>query len=123
MAQQIRGALEELHAQNSAAAPSAPSALAVSIDPQRDTPARVRSFLRRVSLASRLEYLTGTPAQLRAVWRAYEIVPPHGPRDRGPDRSAYVLLLDKHGSQRVRFYVEQLTPEGLAHDIRRLEGG
>jgi hypothetical protein len=32
-----------------------------------------------------------------------------------------VLLIDRHGRQRIGFPVQQLTPEGLAHDIRRLQ--
>jgi protein SCO1/2 len=32
-----------------------------------------------------------------------------------------VLLIDQRGRQRIGFPVDQLTPEGLAHDIRRLE--
>jgi protein SCO1 len=114
MAQQIRGALDEL----GSGVPVA--ALAVSTDPQADTPARVRDFLSRVSLTGRLEYLTGTAAELKRVWRAYAIVP-GGAHAKGPDRSAYVVLIDRRGVQRVRFYVEELTPEALAHDIRKLQ--
>jgi protein SCO1/2 len=115
IAQQIRGALEELHTRV--------PALAVSLDPEADSHARVSDFLRRVSLTGRLDFLTGTPNELRAVWRAYAIVPPTSAHQRGPDRAAYVLLIDQRGVQRVRFYVEQLTPEGLSHDIRKLEAG
>jgi protein SCO1/2 len=32
-----------------------------------------------------------------------------------------VLLIDKQGRQRIGFPVDQLTPEGLVHDIRKLE--
>ena len=41
----------------------------------------------------------------------------------GPDyeHSAYVLLVDKRGRQRVGFPFEQLTAERLLHDIRRLK--
>jgi protein SCO1 len=113
IAQQIRGALDEL--------PGRPiPALAVSVDPAGDTPARIGAFLRETSLTGRLQYLTGSPAQLRAVWRAYAVVPASA----GPtayERSAFVLLLDKAGAPRVDFPVEELTPEALAHDIRRLQ--
>ncbi len=114
IAQQIRGALDEL--------PGRPvPALAVSVDPAGDTPARIRAFLRENSLSGRMEYLTGTPARLRAVWRAYAVVPASA----GPpayERSAFVLLLDKAGAPRVEFPLEELTPEALAHDIRKLQG-
>ena len=38
------------------------------------------------------------------------------------DRSASVFLLDRTGRQRVLFQLEELTPETLAHDIRKLDG-
>jgi protein SCO1/2 len=114
MAEQVRGALEELR--------TPVPVLAVSTNPAADTRARVNDFLRRVSLTGRLRYLTGRPSQLQTVWRTYAITPPR-PREHGPDRSAYVLLIDGRGVQRVRFYVEQLTPEGLTHDIRKLQAG
>ena len=113
IAQQIRGALDELPGRRI-------PALAVSVDPAGDTPAHVRAFLRATSLTGRMEYLTGTPAELRAVWHAYAAVPAAA----GPtayERSAFVLLLNRAGAPRVEFPLEELTPEALAHDIRRLQ--
>jgi protein SCO1 len=122
IAQQIRGALDELES----AAPHRPGgpksvtpALAVSVDPAADTPAHVRAFLRKTSLAGRLEYLTGPPARLRAVWRAYAVVPASA-GEAAYERAAFVLLLDRTGAPRVELPLEQLTPEALAHDVRRL---
>jgi len=112
IAQQIRGALDEL--------PAGIATLAVSLDPARDTAARVRAFLRAASLAGRMQYLTGATAQLRPVWRAYAARPPHAGA-LAYERSAFVLLLDREGSPRVEFPLEDLTPEALAHDVRRLE--
>jgi len=112
IAQQIRGALDDLG--------RPVPALAVSVGPAADTPARVAGFLREASLAGRLEYLTGSPAQLRPIWRAYGVVPASAASN-AYARSAFVLLIDRHGLERVTFPVEELTPEGLAHDIRRLE--
>jgi protein SCO1/2 len=119
IAQQIRGALDEL--EPAPGHSSGVAALAVSVDPAGDTPARVRAFLSEASLTGRLEYLTGSPAQLRAVWRAYAAVPARAGAT-AYERSAFVLLLDKAGAPRVEFTLEELTPEALAHDIRRLEG-
>lgn len=114
IAQQIRGALNEL---------SQPvPALAVSVAPRADTPANVRAFLRATSLTGRLEYLTGSPAQLRAVWRAYHVVPASAGEE-AYERGAFVLLLDRSGSEGVEFSLEELTPEALAHDVRKLAAG
>jgi protein SCO1 len=109
-ATQIRGALDDLK--------QPPPALAVSVDPVGDTPERAREFLFRRGLAhDRMRFLLGSRAQLQPIWKAYGIRP-HGTAF---DHSAYVLLIDRHGRQRIGFPVQQLTPEGLAHDIRRLQ--
>ena len=65
IAQQIRGALDEL--------PKPVPVLIVSADPQADTPANIKRFLAQVSLTGRVHYLSGTPAQLRTVWKAYKV--------------------------------------------------
>ncbi|HEY4429038.1 MAG TPA: SCO family protein [Solirubrobacteraceae bacterium] len=114
IAQQIRGALDELRNQ--------PAVLLVSADPATDTPARVRRFLDQVSLSGRVHYLTGPAQRLRAVWRAYRIEPAGAGRATF-ERTASVLLLDRLGRERVLFGLEQLTPEALAHDIGRLQAG
>jgi protein SCO1 len=111
IAQQIRGALDEL--------PRPAPVLIVSADPNADTPARVRRFLARVSLTGRVRYLTGSLSALEPIWRAYRTVPASS-GSAAFDRAATVLLLDSSGRERVLFGLEQLTPEGLAHDIRKL---
>jgi cytochrome oxidase Cu insertion factor (SCO1/SenC/PrrC family) len=114
IAQQIRGALDDL--------PHPVPVLVVSADPAADTPARVSSFLEQVSLAGRVHYLSGPLSRLRSIWRAYRIAPASGGRAAFA-RSASVLLLDGRGRERVLYQLEQLTPESLAHDIRRLQAG
>lgn len=112
IAQQIRGALEEL--------PKGTPAVAISLDPAGDTPARVGAFLHAASLTGRVEYLGGSTAQLTPVWRAYAVAPASAGAV-AYERGAFVLLLDRQGAPRVEFPVEELTPEGLAHDVRKLE--
>lgn len=112
VAQQIRGALDDL-------AKPVP-AIAISADPAGDTPVRVRRFLAEASLSERMHYLTGTPAQLRPIWHAYRAVPLSAGRARFDD-AATVLLIDARGRERVLFGVEELTPGGLAHDVRKLQ--
>jgi protein SCO1/2 len=113
IAQQIRGALDELGIHPV-------PVLIVSADPTADTPARVKHFLAQVSLTGRTRWLTGSLAQLRAVWHAYGITPPSAGRAVFAN-SVSVFLLDSAGRERVLFQSEQLTPEGLAHDIRKLQ--
>jgi protein SCO1/2 len=121
IAQQIRGALDDLE--------RPVPALALTANPAADTPAHIRRFLSEASLLGRLTYLTGPPARLRPIWRAYHVVPVSGSanggaggRTRAFDRAATVILIDPQGRERVVFGVEQLTPEGLAHDVQRLQG-
>jgi cytochrome oxidase Cu insertion factor (SCO1/SenC/PrrC family) len=114
VAQQIRGALDQL--------PHAPPVLIVSADPATDSPANVSRFLGQVSLAGRVEYLSGPLAQLQAVWRSYRITPPSSSHS-SFDRGASVLLIDRAGDERVQFGLEQLTPESLIHDVGKLQRG
>jgi len=114
IAQQIRGALDEL-------AHPVP-VLIVSAAPAADSATSVRRFLAQVSLAGRVHYLTGSHIQLRAVWHAYGAIPASAGRS-AFDNSASVFLIDPAGFERVVFGVEQLTPEGLAHEIGKLQTG
>jgi len=114
IAHQIRGALDELV--------RPVPVLLISSDPAADSPAAVRRFLRAVSLTGRASYLSGTAKQLRAAWRAYPALS-HGAGQRAARRFVGVMLIDRHGAERVAYSAEQLTPESLAHDIRKLAGG
>jgi protein SCO1 len=113
IAQQIRGALDELGR-------AKPVVLIVSASPHADTPAHVGRFLDEVSLAGRVHYLTGPPSRLRTIWRSYRVTPASAGRAAFA-RVASVLLIDGHGHERVIYQQEQLTPEALAHDIGKLQ--
>ena len=107
----IRGALDDL-------GHDVP-ALAVSVDPAHDTPDSAEAFLVKRGLsAGRMRFLLGTRAQLAPIWHDYGI----RPQGNGFEHSAYVLLIDKRGRQRISFPVAQLVDRDLAHDIRKLEG-
>jgi protein SCO1/2 len=111
IAQQIRGALDELGR-------SVP-VLVISADPAADTPASVKRFLRQVSLSGRVRWLTGSAAQLRRVWHAFRVLPASAGQA-AFTRTASVFLIDRSGHERVIFQLEQLTPEALSHDVRKL---
>jgi protein SCO1/2 len=117
VAQQIRGALDEL-------GPSADvRTIFVSTSPRTDTPARARALLARTALLSRVSYVLADEARLRPVWRAYHETPPSAAGRTAAEDAITVLLIDRHGLVRVAFGIEQITPEGLSHDIRLLGGG
>jgi protein SCO1/2 len=107
-AQQIRGALDDL--------PRPVPVLAVSVDPSADTAFHVRRFLLAQELLGRMRYLVGTRAQLAAVWRQFGIAP----QTATASHTASVVIVDRRGRQRLGFPTSELTPEGLAHDLRLL---
>jgi protein SCO1 len=90
--------------------------LAVSVDPANDTQARARRFLNERRMTGRARFLLGTRTELVPVWKGYGVQPQAGKLD----HSATVVLVDAEGRQRVGFPFAQLTPEALAHDLRKL---
>jgi protein SCO1 len=108
-AQQIRGALDQL-------GQDVPT-LAISVDPANDTPLNAKRFVNQQSLTGRMRFLLGDKAQLAPIWKAYGIQP----QGKAFDHSAYVVLVDAKGVQRVGWPTEKLSPEGLAHDLKILE--
>ena len=110
-AQQIRGALDDLGTDV--------PVVAVSVDPRNDDTRNAKRFLVEQQMIGRMHFALGRTTALKRQWDAYGIAPQ---RD-GKEHSAYVVLLDGAGMQRIGWPVDQLTPEGLAHDIRRLQQG
>jgi protein SCO1/2 len=107
-AQQIKGALDQL-------GKDVPT-LAISVDPANDTPLNARRFVNQQGLTKRMRFLLGDRAQLEPIWKAYGIQP----QSNKFEHTAYVVLVDAKGVQRVGWPVDKLTPEGLAHDLRLL---
>jgi protein SCO1 len=107
---QVRGALDDTGADV--------PLLAVSVDPANDTEARARRFLNERRMTGRARFLLGTREELAPVWRGYGVQP----QTDDLEHSASVVLVDARGRQRVGFPYDQLTPEALAHDLRRLVG-
>jgi protein SCO1/2 len=112
MVEQIKGALNDLPA-SGAGVP----VIGVSVAPSEDTVAHRRRFLARHQMTGRIAFVSGSVAQMRPVWHAYAIQPVT-PKI---DHSTFVLLIDKRGIERVGFPADELTPEGLSHDIGVLE--
>jgi protein SCO1 len=108
MAQQIRGALDRLG--------SDVPVVAISVDPADDTPASAQRFLSEQHLGGRMNFLIGSQQALQPVWREFGIEP----QKTGREHTAIVVLLDADGHQRIGFPLSELTPEGIAHDVRVL---
>jgi protein SCO1/2 len=91
--------------------------VAVSVDPANDTPQRARAFALKQGLQGRMRWALGSAAQLQRLWNAYGI----RPQSADAEHTASTILLDGRGVQRVGFAASVLTPDALAHDIRKLE--
>ena len=107
-AQAIRGALDELGRDV--------PVLAVSVDPANDTRARARRFLVEQRMTGRMRFLLGSRAELARVWRMYGIQP----QGEGFEHTAYVVLVDGEGRQRIGHPADKVQAAGLAHDLRKL---
>jgi protein SCO1/2 len=107
--QQIRGALDDLGTDV--------PVVAVSVDPANDDEANAKRFLVEQQMIGRMHFALGDRRALERQWDAYGIAPQRN----GREHSAYVVLVDGRGMQRIGWPVDQLTPEGLAHDIRKLQ--
>jgi protein SCO1 len=110
-AQQVKGALDEL-------GQDVP-ALAIAVEPPRDTPDSARAFLSKQRMLGRMRFVLGERSELAPIWRGYAI----RPQAAGEEHQARIVLLDGRGFQRIGFPVDQATPEAIAHDLRLLEAG
>jgi protein SCO1/2 len=106
--QSIRGALDRLGHDL--------PVLLVSVDPANDTRARAKRFMLEQHVTGRMRFVLGSERDLAPVWKGYGIAPQRGTLD----HSAYVVVVDGKGLQRIGFPHSQLTSEDLAHDLRRL---
>src|ERR1700751_5322370 len=95
------------------------SALFVTLDPERDTPAQMKDYLS--SFSPRLVGLTGDPAAITAVAKEYRVYVKKVPLEHGDytmDHTALVYLMDKEGRFVTPFNLKR-TPEDAAADLRR----
>jgi len=108
-AQTVRGALDEL-------GEDVP-AIAVAVDPPRDTPERARAFLSEQRALGRLDFVLGTRDELKRVWDGFFV----RPQSVTQEHNARFTLVDEGGFQRVGYPGFEATPERIAHDIRLLQ--
>ena len=107
-AETMRGALDDLGADI--------PALAIAVDPPRDTPQRARAFLLKARATGRIDFVLGSRAQLSPLWKGFFV----RPQSVNQEHQARFTLIDKKGFQRVGFPGDQATPEALAHDLKLL---
>jgi protein SCO1 len=108
-AQTVRGALDQL-------GHDVP-ALAIAVDPPRDTPERAQAFLSEQRALGRIDFVLGSRAELTPLWEGFAI----RPQSVTEEHQARITLIDQKGFQRVGFPGSEATPERLAHDLELLE--
>jgi protein SCO1 len=94
-------------------------ALFITVDPERDTPAVMKDYLS--SFDPHLSGLTGDPAAIATVAKAYRVYYKKVPLDGGEytmDHTAIVYLMDKEGRFVSPFSLKRGTEAAVA-DLRR----
>ena len=95
------------------------SALFITVDPERDTPAVLKDYLS--SFDPHLRGLTGDPTAIAATAKAYRVYAKKIPLKDGDytmDHTAIVYLMDKEGRFVAPFNLK-LTPAAAADKLRR----
>ena len=95
--------------------------MAVSVDPERDTPKATQEFSRAHDLADNWRYLIGGRAQLQAVWSAYGIASSAGSGAAAVVHNDAIYLIDKRGRERALVHSTDGS-DLLAKDLRLLLG-
>jgi protein SCO1 len=92
----------------------------ISVDPERDTVAHLAEYV--TSFHRRLIALTGTPADIRKIARAYKawyakVESPRG-EDYAIDHTGFIYLVGRDGKY-LGFFPPGTTPERMVEIIRR----
>ncbi|MEP6693250.1 MAG: SCO family protein [Chloroflexota bacterium] len=93
--------------------------VAVSVDPEGDTPAAVREFSDLHDLSERWHYLIGPRAQLEAVWSLYGIGSFPSSGARAVEHNDAIYLIDGRGRERAIVHSSDPT-NWLLDDLRAL---
>ncbi len=93
--------------------------VAVSVDPEGDTPAAVREFSNLHDLSDRWHYLIGPRAQLEAVWALYGIGSFASSGARAVEHNDAIYLIDGRGRERAIVHSSDPT-NWLLDDLRAL---
>jgi protein SCO1/2 len=94
----------------------------VTVDPERDTPARLREYVK--AFGGAFTALTGPPERLAGVWKAYGVVAekrvvPGTAATYLIDHSAFVYIVDPAGRLRLMFPFG-MAIDDMVHDFKLL---
>ena len=114
LASQIAGTIDRLNAGERKRV----TAVAISTDPDEDTPTSVRAFLGKQRALGKILYLRGTEDEMRPLWTRFQIL---ASLESGQDtlHSAPVRIYDRESVWVATLHAGvDLTKTNLLHDIR-----
>jgi len=92
--------------------------LAVSVDPEGDTPESVDKYAKAHHLLPEFHYLIGTRDELIQVWKDYDVAAVASDPEL-VDHTAYTMLVDRSGEGRV-IYDASVKAKDVVHDVDEL---
>ena len=95
------------------------SFVAVSVDPDGDTPALIRAFSDAHDLGAGWHYLIGPRAQLQAVWASYGVGSFPDPSGLGVAHNDAIFVIDRKGRERELIHSDARLAD-LVADLRAL---
>jgi protein SCO1/2 len=92
--------------------------VAVSVDPENDTPQAVGDFLQARQMTGRMQYLVGSRPDLEQVWEQWNVASKHDPQRNDPDFVEHsALIYGISGSGKITtLYPSNFKPDQLVHD-------
>jgi protein SCO1/2 len=90
--------------------------LAVTVDPRRDTPAAIRSFLAARDATGRMDYLLGSMRQLRRTWKAWDVAVTVDTKHATTGHTALVYGIGANGRVMVVLPAD-FKPSQVVHDV------
>ena len=99
--------------------PKTPRALFVTVDPERDTPEKLKDYLS--SFDQQIIGVTGAPEAMAQMLKSYRVYARKVPTEGDGytmDHTALIYLMDKEGNFVAPFNMKR-TPEEAAADLRR----
>ncbi len=95
--------------------------VAVSVDPEGDTPASVRQFLKDHQVTGQMDYLMGTRIQLEPIWKSWAVAAERNFDNPAlVEHSGVVWMVDKAGNRAVYYPVSSVKPADMVHDVKVL---
>jgi protein SCO1/2 len=90
--------------------------IAVTVDPKRDTPSAIRTFLTARGAKGRMDYLVGARKQLRPLWKAWGVAVVADRNQLTTGHSDIVYGITASGRIAV-VYPPNFTPAQIIHDV------